>query len=181
MSCSKSDRFPFQSIINIVFDIYLSRGLMISSTLGIWTYTITDHYFHWILSCSVNFVTPDNESAPDQMIFWGSWPFFSNWWRGDWSLTRNRGGSLRNIRQRSWFWSRPSWDRTVNRWRGRSPWGRGPWGRGPWGRHTWGGIPVQGWQLALVFIPPGQRRQSKRGKYHDARANTVCSISFYIY
>ena len=25
---------------------------------------------------------------------------------------------------------------------------------------------VQGWQLALVFIPPGQRRQSKRGKYH---------------
>ena len=31
---------------------------MISSTLGIWTYTITDHYFHWILSCSVNFVTP---------------------------------------------------------------------------------------------------------------------------
>ena len=31
---------------------------MISSTLGIWTYTIADHHFNWILSGLVTFVTP---------------------------------------------------------------------------------------------------------------------------
>ena len=31
---------------------------MISSTLGIWTYTIDDHHFNRILSGLVNFVTP---------------------------------------------------------------------------------------------------------------------------
>ena len=50
--------FQLSSIINIVFYIVLTQGLMISSTLAIWTYTITDHHFHWILSGLVNCVTP---------------------------------------------------------------------------------------------------------------------------
>ena len=50
--------FLLSSIINIVFYILSSQGLMISSTLGIWTYTIADHHFHCILSGLVNFVTP---------------------------------------------------------------------------------------------------------------------------
>ena len=45
-------------ILNILFFLWLSRGFMISSTLDIWTYTISDHHFHLIFSGLINFVTP---------------------------------------------------------------------------------------------------------------------------
>jgi len=41
------------SIINIVFYIWVLQGLMISSTVGIWTYKVAFHHFHWIVKlCS---------------------------------------------------------------------------------------------------------------------------------
>ena len=44
---------------------------MISSTLGIWTYGIDDHHFHWILSGLINFITP--VVFPVKIDIWNEW------------------------------------------------------------------------------------------------------------